>query len=349
MTIPELKDFLQQYNEHETIYRHYHDVKDSPSQLKLFLEQLDLDRIKRENILIPEIIDLNSMSSLSDEKFFESKPRRSILMQKHNRYTPAFVHSHNFFEVVYVYSGSAIHTLDAENHILHQGNLCILSPGASHSLEVFDDSIVINALIRKGTFNDNFFEFLRDYNILSSFFLNNLYAKQHINYITFHTQGDQELQNILLDMFIEHFNEDELSDGILNNLLMIYFSKLLRKYRDSVRLPEGRTKKNEKILEILNFIQSNYQSVTLTDISNHFHFAPQYVSALIKENTGQTYSAILLKIRLDRASDLLINTNLSIGDIAEEVGYVNPPHFIRLFNQHYHVSPARYRKQTKES
>jgi Response regulator containing CheY-like receiver domain and AraC-type DNA-binding domain len=322
-------------------------LKDSTYERNQYLGQLNLEKIHRENILIPEFIDFNQMSDLTDDKFFERKPRRSIYMQKHNRYTPTFTHRHNFFELVYVYSGSALHTLDTETNTIHQGDLCILSPGTSHSLGVFDDSIVINALIRKGTFNDNFFEFLRDYNILSSFFLNNLYAKQQISYITFQTNGDEELQNILLDMFIEHYNEDELSDGILNNLLMIYFSKLLRKYRDSVKLPENRTKKNEKILEILNYIQSNYRTVTLTDISNQYHFAPPYVSALIKENTGQTFSSILQKIRLERASDLLINTNLSISDICEEIGYANPPHFIRLFNQHYQLSPAQYRKKSR--
>ncbi len=345
MNIEDVKQYLKSYNEHEEIYRQYYKFKNSPKELEGFLNQLDKSKIEQENILIPELTNVEAFNEFSDKIFFEDRPKRSIFMQKHNRYTPVFTHSHQFFELIYVYSGSAEHTLDGETNTIQRGDLCIVSPGTFHSLGVFDDSIILNALIKTKTFNDNFFEFLRDNNVLSTFFLNNLYAKQHINYITFHTKEDTELEHILFDMIIEHFNEDQLSDGILNNLLMIFFDKLLRKYKDSVEIPDNITKKNKKILEILNYIQANYQTVTLTDLSGYFHFAPPYISSLIKESTGQTYSSILQKIKLERAASLLLNTNLSIHDICGEIGYANPPHFIRLFSQCYHDSPSQYRKK----
>lgn len=344
MTLTELMVELKTYNMHEQIYVELYNAGKNPADLEIYLKQLDKDLIYKENILIPQLYDIEHFTILSEESVFKSHDKKNISMQKHNRYTPIFIHEHQFFELIYVLTGSAVHEIDQQKSNIIAGDLLILSPGVRHSLAVFDDSIIIEALIKKSTFSDRFFEFLKDNNILSNFFLNDLYAKRHNSFITFHTNKDAELEALLLDMFLEHYNKDSLSHTILNNSLMIYFAKLVRKYSHQVELPKQIGKSSEKITLILNYIQEHYQEVSLSDIAKEFHFAPPYVSALIKEMTGDTFINIVKRIKLNRAQYLLLNSNLSIGDICDKIGYANTAHFIRLFKQRFLCSPTQYRK-----
>ena len=77
--------------------------------------------------------------------------------------------------MIYVLEGRCTHILLNEKYELKTGDLCILSPSLSHGLEVNNDSIVINILIRRGTIEDIFFNTLRDQNIISDFMRNSIY------------------------------------------------------------------------------------------------------------------------------------------------------------------------------
>ena len=65
---------------------------------------------------------------------------------------------------------------------------------------------------------------------------------------------------------------------------------------------------------------------------------------LIKETTGMTFTEITQRIRMEKAQDMLSNTNLSVAAISEEVGYDAPEHFIRLFKKYTKMTPSAYRK-----
>lgn len=346
MTREELIEQLYQYTKHEEIYRAYF-MLDSDKKRADYLDNLKNSIYVNEILWLPGFFDKNEIL-LSDNLFssYDSHPNRSIVMQKHNRYTPSKFHQHEFFEMIYVYSGSAIHEIQGMKQTINKGDVLIISPKVRHALSVFDDSIILDSLIRKGTFLNHFFEFLKKDNILSSFFQKDLYLNQHQPIITFHTDKDLELENILLDMFLEHYNEDNLSDNILNNLCMIYFAKLVRKHQATVEVFSSISKENTRLLSIISYIQSNYTTVTLVSVANYFHYAPAYLSNYIKEHTGENFIDLIKNIKLNRAVYLLRSSNLSINDICNEIGYESPPHFFRLFKEKYGLTPAKYRKLT---
>ncbi len=79
------------------------------------------------------------------------------------------------------------------------------SPGVDHSISVFDDSIVINIMLRRSTLHSMFYNFLNIPNKLSSFFLNNIYAKRANDYILFHSGIDPTLrESFYLDALGKH-------------------------------------------------------------------------------------------------------------------------------------------------
>lgn len=341
MTRDEVIKHLEEYTMHETIYKTYF-LLPTEKEKEDYLNQLKCSEYANESLWLPGFFDLDN-TMLSERSLF-SNSNKNIIMQKHNRFTPARFHQHEFFEMIYVYSGSAEHEIQGVNATLTCGDLLIIAPSISHSLSVFDDSIVIDALIQKGTFLNYFFEFLKRDNVLSSFFQRDLFLNHNQPYITFHTYKDDELEHILFDMFIEYYTEDDLSDNILNNLCMIYFAKLVRRHQTNAEVFSSSNKENTQLLNIITYIQNNYTTATLTSVARHFHYAPAYLSNYIKEHTGENFIDLVKNTKLLRAEYLLSNSNLSVQDICVQIGYESAPHFIRLFKEKYGVSPSKYRK-----
>ncbi|HAX50535.1 MAG TPA: DNA-binding response regulator, partial [Lachnospiraceae bacterium] len=73
-------------------------------------------------------------------------------------------------------------------------------------------------------------------------------------------------------------------------------------------------------------------------------FNPTYFSSLFKKETGTTFMEYLLEIRLNKAKELLKETNLSVAAICERVGYTDLKHFQKIFKREMEVSPNQYRK-----
>ena len=98
------------------------------------------------------------------------------------------------------------------------------------------------------------------------------------------------------------------------------------------------------VRETLNYIDSNYNSVTLNQIAEEFHHSPSRMSKIIKEGTGFTFQQLLIKKRFQKALQLLLETNLQIEAIAIHVGYENLSYFYRTFKKLYGMTPRQYRK-----
>lgn len=102
---------------------------------------------------------------------------------------------------------------------------------------------------------------------------------------------------------------------------------------------------DERLNEIINFIQENYTTVTLEDISEEFHLTKPYVSKYIKEKSGETFGEILLGIKMKKARTLLKNTSMTVENISGAVGYENVEHFNRMFKKKYGITPVQYRNE----
>ena len=67
--------------------------------------------------------------------------------------------------------------------------------------------------------------------------------------------------------------------------------------------------------------------------------------SIFKQHTGASCMDYLLQLRLEKSCEKLVQTNLSIQEIASQVGFTNLSNFNRQFKQHYHLTPRQYRNQ----
>ena len=105
--------------------------------------------------------------------------------------------------------------------------------------------------------------------------------------------------------------------------------------------------KDERLMEITNYIQENYPSVSLEDLSEKFYLSKPYLSKYIKEKSGMTFGEILKKVRMKKARAMLKGTSMTVENVAESVGYQNVEHFNRLFKKMYQMTPVQYRNMKK--
>lgn len=343
MNINELYDYLTVLNESENFYKNYYNSKKSLETTKTFLEQLDLSYLKKNNLLVPEIKNTIPPMFL-EEWFFDTSSKQSIHIQKHNCYTPDIFHKHNFFELFYVLEGNCKQKIGDSIFEMKKGDICLIPPDIMHSISVFDESKIIDILIRRTTFEDIFLNFLRSHNILSRFFMHNIYAPQANDYIIFHTGFDEEIEYLIMNLFLEYTNKDIYFNDLLNNGLITLFAKILRNYEDTCEMPPEVSTNRDQAYEIVRYIKDNYTDVTLNDVAEHFHFTHEYTSRLIKKVTNSSFTRILRTTRLDISLSMLTDTNISIQDISNDIGYPNVEHFIRIFKDEYNLTPSEYRK-----
>ncbi|MDD6039385.1 MAG: 2-isopropylmalate synthase [bacterium] len=102
-------------------------------------------------------------------------------------------------------------------------------------------------------------------------------------------------------------------------------------------------KEDERLIAIKNYIQVNYQMITLSDVAGQFGLSEPYVSKYFKEKAGITFGEYVLQIRMKKAKTLLKSSSMTIESIAENVGYPNVEHFSRMFKKKFGMSPLQYR------
>lgn len=105
--------------------------------------------------------------------------------------------------------------------------------------------------------------------------------------------------------------------------------------------------KDKSVINIVKkYINDNYnKNIDMAVVANLVSMSYSYFSKLFKDETGMNFSDYLLKIRMEKAIELLNNPVNKIQDIALEVGYGNnPKHFTRAFKNFYGVSPKEYRE-----
>ena len=105
--------------------------------------------------------------------------------------------------------------------------------------------------------------------------------------------------------------------------------------------------RDERILDIMNYIQNHYADVTLEELGEQFHLTPPYLSKYIRTKTGETFQEAVKKARMKKARILLKDSGQKVEAVAAAVGYENVEHFNRLFKKAYGMTPLQFRCQNE--
>jgi two-component system response regulator YesN len=105
--------------------------------------------------------------------------------------------------------------------------------------------------------------------------------------------------------------------------------------------------KNSRFFDdLLKYVNSkSYNDVTLRDVANYFSYSPNHLGFLFKEHFSESFSDYIIRIRMEKAEQLLHNPKLKVYEIADQLGYKSLTYFSRQFREYYGTSPGDFRKQ----
>ena len=93
-------------------------------------------------------------------------------------------------------------------------------------------------------------------------------------------------------------------------------------------------------------INSSDPQIRVSDVARAIGISRGYLTTLFKREMKVTPQEFQLNFRMERAGDLLRSTDSPVGQIAEELGYMDVLSFSKSFRRHYGISPTRFREQT---
>lgn len=102
----------------------------------------------------------------------------------------------------------------------------------------------------------------------------------------------------------------------------------------------------DAILRAKRFLSDNYANpeLTLKSVADYVGLNEKYLSTRFTKEAGTTFSAYLTDLRMQKAKNLMISTDLRMYEISERVGYHNVEHFNRMFKKSFGFSPGDFRK-----
>lgn len=106
--------------------------------------------------------------------------------------------------------------------------------------------------------------------------------------------------------------------------------------------------RNYKIVErAVKYLSEHLDApdLSLESVAAHVNLSPSYFSKIFKEVTGVAFTTYVTDLRLEKARDFLLHTDLPVQEICFKVGYNAPAYFIKQFKARYGFTPYDYRKQ----
>ena len=312
-----------------------HDIKDCRD---IFVKASHTD-----DCLFPKFL----VDNLEEDLFFHKNLDCEIY--KHFRYLPCNWHSHSFLEVLCVLHGSCYNYIQEQKLEMQSGDICIIAPNTPHAISVFsDDCIVFNIILITSTFGTAFFGTLSENDVLSDFFMRMLYHSPTHPYLLFRTHGDHELFNYVGYAYEEFIGNRQYKNRMLNSIIDAFFITLLRNHGANVIVPSlAEDDQNENLIFILKYIQEHFATVTLKELSSFFNYSERQLQRIIKSSTGMSFSENIQQLRMNQATRLLTNPDISIAVISEELGYSDIGNFRQAFKKCFGMTPLEYRNKTR--
>lgn len=99
--------------------------------------------------------------------------------------------------------------------------------------------------------------------------------------------------------------------------------------------------------QVLQLVKEAGGDITLAECAEQLNYHPSYIWRVLKTEKNMTFTDFVAIEKLELAKDMLLQTTLSVAEIAQKLHYTNTQNFIRFFNKHEGITPGKYRQEHK--
>ncbi len=302
----------------------------TPEEQKILDGQREIDRTLYMN---------KANNTVQNEKMlFEGE---LIAIRPHTRFVHFPEHYHDYVEIVYMCSGSTTHIVDGDEILLKEGELLFLCQSAKQEiLPAGVGDIAVNFIILPEFF-DKIIKMMGEVDSpLKRFIIDCLKNKKSkTGYLHFEVSDILPVQNLMENLIWTLIYDAPNKRSVNQITIGLLFLQLVDLTERIIHSNEA----EEITVKTLSYVEENYKSGSLSKLAELLHYDISSISREIKKKTGRTYTELVQEKRLSEALYLLKNTNMTIDEIAANIGYENISFFYRIFKEKYGVTPKKYR------
>ncbi len=289
------------------------------------------------------VIELSDSSSKNKDS---TNPESPFIVKKQTRFQSFPLHYHTWVEINYVYSGSCTQMIDGHEYKLKKGQMMLLDSDRIHTVvPLGKGDILINILVKKEYLDSEFLGRLSAESILANFFLNAITkGALHDNFLFFESDRSRRISIFMNEFMCEWFDPSPVANELLKSLFQVIITELMNLYEND-SYEGNEIKKRNSIIPMLRYIEKNFRTCTLKSTAAFFGMNGNYLSNLLKQQTGQSYKSLVQQKKIKYAEQLLKNSQLPVNEIANLAGYENITFFYKKFKERYGCLPGEYRKK----
>lgn len=237
-----------------------------------------------------------------------------IFYYRHNIYGPQKNienHKIKFHELTFLIDGKMSYFIDGEKYDMVNGDIIYIPAGSMRQRNI-------------GTEKSDYFSI-------------NFHADKRLAIKNYIPNGITEEIRLLLAYFdVEHKSPTIINPKKLNYLLEAMIMQISDNMMANSKIPLS--------AEIANYLINHYsESISLEDISRETFFSIAYCESEFKKAYGKSIIKYLIDLRISEAKNLLAETSLPCGVIANMVGFEDANYFSRIFKKRLGISPLKYR------
>ena len=234
-------------------------------------------------------------------------------------------HNHDHFEIEIISDGCVIHDYNDLTFNAKTGHAYICTYNDIHSIKYLEEAKIFNIRLSEGFIDPQLALVLLSPAVSSVCYFN----PEELSYI----------MTIAQTLKREQLNKPDFYNIRAKSLISDIIIMILRKSSEnSVQIPSDNTLKATSII-IKNF----KNPITLADIANELKLSPDHLGKLLKHNTGLSFNEFVNTLRIRHACNLLINSDLSVKEIAFACGYNSVEYFMRCFKKLNSKTPIEYK------
>ncbi len=258
------------------------------------------------------------------------------------------MHEQEFFEINVITKGSGTHYVGENCTTANVGDVFIIPPNLSHGYNGGQGFDVFHVIISDSFMNKN----VADLQQLPAFFI--LFGAEPLMRGKTEKPLHLRLSQESFDKTVKLLNQIEaLKDFkdsyeclLRNNLTMVLILSLCENYTKYVPTEIKMLSQDQAFMNSLSYIHQHYfEKITIADLTKIAHLSRTAYIEKFKKICKIPPSEYITQRRIESASNMLINTNLSISEIAYRTGFYDSSHFTKTFENLLKISPVNFRKQ----
>ena len=273
------------------------------------------------------------MKVFSHEKLFDGAD--TLTVQKRAE-TSCEIHTHEFFEFVFIAKGVGTHKIDGTEYKVKRGSLLFINFDQTHEFIMDEGSEYYNILLLPEYIGLGLRRETAAVYDLFSLVLELGDCRQCVLFSGTDTERVECLVKMLYDEYSFKPSDKEIMRDALH-IIELLALKNLREGKNDLTSP--------KIAEVIEYLKTNYaRNPSLTELSEKFYYNSSYFSRLFKKLTGTGYNAYLNSLKISEAVKLLNSTDMTVDAISQAVGYSDYKTFYTQFKKFTGTIPTNFRK-----